>query len=114
MPILKNTQNVNGNDITIYLESDRAFPQESHYDDLRVDAGKVIDAARDVFGDGLELAHSCAARVVESMKNIDKTIRPKEFEVQLSIKLDSEVGAVIAKLGAEAQMQVTMKWVQKD
>ena len=33
-----------------------------------------------------------------------------EFEVSLAIKLDAEVGAILAKTSAGAQMQVTMKW----
>jgi hypothetical protein len=45
---------------------------------------------------------------------MDDALRPLEFSVQLAIKLDSEVGAVIAKASAGAQLQVTMKWVKKD
>ncbi len=40
--------------------------------------------------------------------------RPSEFEVQLAIKLDSQVGAILAKASAEAQLQVTMKWVKSE
>ena len=41
-------------------------------------------------------------------------VKPNEFEVQLAIKLNSEVGAALTKFGAEAQMQVTMKWTLKE
>ena len=34
------------------------------------------------------------------------------YQVQLAIKLNSEVGAFLAKIGGEAQMQVTMKWIR--
>ena len=41
-------------------------------------------------------------------------IKPNEFEIQLGITLDSEAGVpMLAKAGAEAQMQVTMKWTLK-
>jgi hypothetical protein len=45
---------------------------------------------------------------------MDDEVKPNEFEVQLAIKLNSEVGAALTKLGGEAQMQVTMKWTLKE
>ena len=36
------------------------------------------------------------------------------MSVQLAIKLDTEVGALLAKIGTEAQMQVTLEWKNKD
>lgn len=62
----------------------------------------------------MELAHSCAIRVVDTMQKIDKTIRPHEFEVQMAIQLNTEVGAVLAKMGSAAQLLVTMRWTHKD
>ncbi len=42
-------------------------------------------------------------------------IKPNEFEMKLSITLDSEAGVpMLAKTGAEAQMEVTMKWKLKE
>lgn len=73
-------------------------------------ASRVIRATQDVFGEGLELARSCARRVAGSLGEITRESRPAEVTVQLSIKLDSQVGAVIAKAGAGAQLQVSMKW----
>lgn len=73
-------------------------------------AQKVVTLARDVFGDGIELARSCAARVAQGLSNLPETMKPDEFELQLAIKLDSEIGAVIAKASAGAQMQVSMRW----
>ncbi|MCP4106746.1 MAG: hypothetical protein GY749_14610 [Desulfobacteraceae bacterium] len=78
-------------------------------------ADKVIKVAHDLFGDGLQLAHNCASRVVNSIKDMDDSIKPNEFELKLAIKLDTEAGVpVIVKMGTEAQMQVSMKWVHKE
>jgi hypothetical protein len=47
---------------------------------------------------------------MDSVSQMSDSIKPNEFEVQLAIKFDSEMGAFIAKASAGAQMQVTMKW----
>ncbi|WP_157252916.1 CU044_2847 family protein [Nonomuraea typhae] len=77
-------------------------------------ARRVVTMARDVFGEGVELARSCAARVAEGLSDLGAAVRPDEFELQVAIKLDSEVGAVVAKAGAGAQLQVTMRWNLQD
>ena len=53
---------------------------------------------------------SCAVKAVSGIKSINEASRPDEFELKLAIKLDSEMGAVIAKVSAGAQLEVTMKW----
>jgi hypothetical protein len=114
MPIIKNDHTIDGETVTIYIETDQAPKPDSPYGDMRGPADKVIAAARDVFGDGLQLANSCAQRFVEAVKEMNAAVRPDEFKVQLAIKLDANVGAVLAKFGSEAQMQVSMKWVRKE
>ena len=99
----------------IYVEVDEARDVEpgSIYAEIetRGDATqKVVTLARDVFGDGVELARSCAVRVAQGLADLPGKMKPDEFELQLSIKLDSEVGAVIAKTSAGAQLQVSMRW----
>jgi hypothetical protein len=73
-------------------------------------ASRVIRASQDVFGEGLELARACARRVAGKLDEINRESRPEEVTVQLSIKLDSQVGAVVARASAGAQLQVTIKW----
>ena len=36
--------------------------------------------------------------------------RPDSYEIQVAIRFDVEAGAVVTKIGAGAQMQVTMRW----
>lgn len=116
MPVIANTQRVNDQDITIYIEVDEAPQPEKDniYSDLRGDktqrlARKVIQVTDDVFGEGLKLASSCAVRVVESIKQMDPEVRPDEYEIQLAIKATGG-GAFVVNVGSEAQLQVTMKW----
>lgn len=111
MPIISNTDTIDGNEVTILVEVDKAPQKPDPYGDTRsISAEEVMEAARDVFDDGIALARACAKKAVSGMTLLDDKFRPEEFELKLAIKLDSEVGAVIAKASAGAQMEVTMKW----
>ena len=118
MPIIKSTSEVEGEQIDIYIEVDEApeVPDsENPYQDVRESiAKKAIKAVGNVFGDGLALSRRCAREVIHSVNQMDDEVKPNEFEVQLAIKLNSEVGAALTKFGGEAQMQVTMKWTLKE
>ncbi len=118
MPIIKSTSEVEGEQIDIYIEVDEE-PQvpdsENPYQDVRESiAKKAIKAVGNVFGDGLALSRRCAREVSHSVNQMDDEVKPNEFEVQLAIKLNTEVGAALTKFGGEAQMQVTMKWTLKE
>ena len=114
MPIIRSTSQIDGKEVDLYIEVDTIPPSDE--DELFRDgsAKKAVKAVGDLFGDGLELSRNCAAQVIDSVNKMSNATRPDEFEVQLAIKLDSQVGAVIAKASAGAQMQVTMKWKLKE
>ncbi|WP_329259848.1 HD domain-containing protein [Streptomyces sp. NBC_01478] len=73
-------------------------------------ADRVLAVARDVYGDGLELARRCARQAAGRLHDLGEGLTPDEVELQLSIKLDAELGAFLVKSGAEAQLQVTFRW----
>ncbi|GAA0458637.1 MULTISPECIES: CU044_2847 family protein [Streptomyces] len=73
-------------------------------------ASRVLDIARDVYQDGLDLARTCAEQAREQLDRLSDAARPDEIELQLAIKLDASLGAVLASSGAEAQLQVTFRW----
>lgn len=73
-------------------------------------AERVMETARDVYGDGLALARRLAEQAAGSFAHIPQALRPAEVEVQLAIKLDASLGAVLVQTGAEAQLQVTFRW----
>lgn len=118
MPIIKSTSEVDGEQVDIYIEVDEVpeIPDaESPSQDTRESlARKSLKAVDNVFGDGLALSRKCALQVIQSVSKMHDDVKPNEFEVQLAIKLNSEVGAVLTKFGGEAQMQVTMKWTLKE
>jgi|LakMenEpi03Aug12_release.lakeMendotaPanAssembly.Ray.scaffolds.fasta_scaffold541462_2 hypothetical protein len=112
MPVIKKTETIDGEEITIFVEVDRLPAEESPYGNLRGGdvANKAVEAVVDTFGDAMQLVRVCAVKAVAGIKSINEASRPDEFELKLAIKLDSEMGAVIAKVSAGAQLEVTMKW----
>lgn len=110
MPIVKSISTVDGEEVTLLVEVDDLPGEKSPYDNTRAGGVGIPEATRDLFEDGLALARTCAKQAVEGINKLDQTFRPEEFEVKLAIKLDSEMGAFLAKVSAGAQMEVTMKW----
>ncbi|GAA4817865.1 CU044_2847 family protein [Streptomyces ziwulingensis] len=70
---------------------------------------RVVRVARDVYADGLDLARRCAAQAVRHFDELQEGLRPDEIELQLAIKVDAGVAALV-KSGAEAQLQITLRW----
>ena len=117
MAIVKTISQLGNEKIEINIQVNDDFEdQEDQEEEFRGNSGKeVIAAAKDLFGDGLALTRNCAAKVIESVTEMSDDIKPNEFEMKLSITLDSEAGVpMLAKAGAEAQMEVTMKWKLKE
>jgi hypothetical protein len=110
MHVVKDTQTIDGQEISIYIEVSDEPTQKSPYPDQR-SAKEAIKKVDELFGDGMSLIHNCATRVVGTIQNMGQATRPDEFEIQLAIKLSTEVGAILTKMGGEAQMLVSMKWV---
>lgn len=114
MAIVETKHEINGQTVHINIEMDSAPSAKSPYGETRDIKEKVIESAQDYFADGMTLARHCAASMVESLQTLGAAVRPDEVELQLAIKLDAQAGAVLAKLGAEAQLQVTLKWTTKE
>lgn len=104
-----------GLDGPIYVEVD-GVPAGGDLGDLyggiptRGPADRVLEVARDVYADGLDLARRCARQAADRLHDLGEGVRPDEVELQLSIKLDAELGAVLVKSKAEAQLVVTFRW----
>jgi hypothetical protein len=110
MPVISIQDSAGGATIQVEVDSVPASEGGVYRDARGGAASKVIEATRDVFGEGLALARACAVRVAGTLGEIARESRPEELTLQLAIKLDSEIGAMIAKAGAGAQLQVEIKW----
>jgi len=116
--LLAHQLTIDGNDVTIQVEVDSASLADLRTGDLAAvpRSGERHDLARKgraVFTDGLELIKNCAAAAVGKLNELKETMKPDEFELQLAVKLDAEAGAFLTRLGGEAQLQVTMKWLTR-
>jgi len=85
---------------------DLVYGDEETRDDA---AQRVVRVVRDAYTDGLDLARRCASQAVRRFGELQEGVRPDEIEMQLSIKVDAGVAALV-KSGAEAQLQVTFRW----
>jgi hypothetical protein len=114
MAVIKDTYTIEGEEFSVLIEVDDESLKESPYEGLRGGKEKVINFTKDLLGEGLELTRTCAARVVDNLKKMGTELRPDEFQVQFSIKLDAAVGAIITQSTIGAQLQVSMKWTKKE
>jgi hypothetical protein len=55
-----------------------------------------------------------AKKAVKTIQAIPVSEQPHTFQFQFGIKLSGELGAVVAKTGAEAAFTVTMTWEHKE
>jgi hypothetical protein len=55
----------------------------------------------------------CASEIAAGINDIKEKMRPDEVEASLAFKLTAEAGAIITKLGGEAQLQVKLVWKNK-
>ena len=122
MAVIQNTvTNSDGTTTTIYIEVDepRAVSFINPFADVRGDNPfgetlKTPPIISDAFNKGMDLIRTCAEQIVTTVKNVEHVARPAEFEVQLAVKLDAQVGAILAKTSAEAQLQVTLRWTKSE
>ncbi|RKZ93494.1 MAG: hypothetical protein DRR19_00960 [Candidatus Parabeggiatoa sp. nov. 1] len=112
MPILKNT--IRDKDVIIYIEVDESqvAPPKSPYGDMRGDSKieKGQSFAREALDAGVELIRTCATKFVTGVKELNEATRPDKMEVEFAINFHGELGAILAKSSADAQLKVTMTW----
>jgi Trypsin-co-occurring domain 1 len=71
--------------------------------ELAAKSDEAVNRAMNTIKNMAERVHS----TVETLNN-----RPKSVEVEFGVKFDAEVGAIVAKVTAEASMTVKMIWEQ--
>ena len=113
MAIVKSIQEINGEQIEIFIEVDKEPLPKDPYGGTSRGVKDAVKAVEGFFSQGLTLARNCATEVIHNVNQMKEEVKPNEFEVQLAVNLNSEVGAVLAKASTGAQMQITMKWTLK-
>lgn len=80
--------------------------------DQLVDAGggKISERAVGAFKEGLELIASLARSVRHSIAELKSEDAPNKVELEFGIKIDAELGAMIARASTDAQLRILIAW----
>lgn len=111
---LKETLMKDGEAVEILIEVDEPRSdqhRELSYGTLRGEDSTTV--ATRTFEKGMKLISTCAEQIAETVQRVSDAARPEEVEVKFGVKLSGEAGALIAKTGSEAHMEVTLKWTGK-
>jgi hypothetical protein len=103
-----------GQPVIVRIEVAENSVENYGYDRQTRGGPQVVERAKDAFKDSLQLIHTCATQISTTLHTIPPQLQPREYEVQFSIKIDGKVGAFIAESTAGAQLQVTLRWGEKE
>lgn len=78
------------------------------YDRVARGAGELVADTGKQLGSALEVVRPTADALMEKIGQLAE--RPEKLEVQFGIRLNAQVGAVIASTQAEGHLQVTLTW----
>jgi hypothetical protein len=70
--------------------------------------GEMLQAVGKTFEEALSRVRDAAVSALEQFQSMAR--RPDEVELTFGVKLDAEVGAVIARTGVEGQLEVKLTW----
>jgi len=73
-----------------------------------------VENSRKAIDRAMKSIRGMAKRTVKTIKEIPVSERPNTISVSFGLKLDAEAGAVVAKAGTEASINVTMTWTHTD
>jgi len=72
--------------------------------------GDIAEKSKEAIDNALKSMRNMAKKTVKTIKDIPVTERPNTITVSFGLKLNAEGGAVVAKAGVEAAINVTMTW----
>ncbi|MEN3326825.1 MAG: hypothetical protein V7638_1632 [Acidobacteriota bacterium] len=81
-----------------------------NYEDVRFGESALVKVG-DLYGKALDLANECANEVHRRIVKMTEAVRPNEYSVKFGIKMDAEIGALVTKSQAGAQLEITLKWI---
>ena len=70
----------------------------------------AIEKSQEAIEDALKKMRGMAKKTVRAIKEIPVSERPGTIAISFGLKLTAEGGAVLAKAGVEAGINVTMTW----
>jgi len=70
----------------------------------------IAEKSKEAVDHALKTMRKMAKKSVKAIREIPVTERPSTISISFGLKLNAEGGAVIAKAGVEAGINVTMTW----
>ena len=70
----------------------------------------IAEKSNEAVDHALQMMRSMAKKSMKAIREIPVTERPSTISVSFGMKLSAEGGAVVAKAGVEAAINVTMTW----
>jgi len=70
----------------------------------------IAEKSKEALDDALRTMRKMAKKSVKAIREIPVTERPYTISISFGLKLNAEGGAVIAKAGMEAAINVSMTW----
>lgn len=103
------TMQIEDDDDVILVE----FEDESGLSSVSNDPAELLEKSQKAIERSMKTVHRMAKKAGKTIQGIPISERPTTFQFQFGIKLSGELGAMVAKAGAEAAITVTMTWEHK-
>ncbi len=97
-------------DITIIVE----FPAERGLKQVGLSPEDLAKKSNAAIQTAMQSIYRMSRQTVATLKAIPLVERPSQAEVEFGIKSDAEAGAVLAKAGMEASINVKLVWEKHD
>lgn len=72
--------------------------------------GDPTELGTEAFAKGMALIRTCAEQIAETVAKVSEQSKPTGVEVELGIKLEGQVGALVVASGVEAHLHVKLSW----
>ena len=89
------------------------FADESGLIRVSNDPDELLNKSKMAIERSMKTVQRMAKKAVKTIQAIPISERPSTVEFQFGIKMNGEVGAVVAKVSSEAAITVTMTWEHK-
>jgi len=89
----------------IYIEVDDAYGLEetTSLDDVVERTARVFERTKSVIT-------GVAKSLVQTVNDLDDTVKPDEFSLEFAIKFNGEGNAIVAKISGEGNLKVNLKY----
>ena len=86
------------------------FENESGLRSVSNDPEELLEKSKMAIERSMATIQGMAKKAIKAIQGIPISERPSKVEFQFGIKMNGEAGAMVAKVGGEAAITVTMTW----